>query len=611
MKYIFNILIFLCCLQTCIGIADEYGCWNVGTVSFAAHGFDKGVACPSTVCNSNYSYSAEPSTQRSLHSGFRINSGSYTTSHYDYSPQKMSVAELEEYFCGHSEAEIFCKKNLSLLLSDAFITYIKQFPEYTGYIEHFHDKFHHSSAFKRLVRKDLGKRLCHLHEELQCVQKAEEAKTRVRAQEKSKLQKLSREHKYLYASWQDAHTEHVSIDHAVRIINRMQSYEQIDELQLYTKDYRIASETKTLLATYGIDTAHITHLHGSAIEHMLHQEFVCIAHQANTLSNFVCAGTEDCLFDSLMHAIDVGTTATQELQPTIASQSADFCWAVLDLLQAAGEGVVLAGYNTAQFVYHIATQPVETVRAVIDGILYVADTLFIINDLPDQLRECDIPNKEYYYQKIAQTEQQLEDLGKTFAENIKNMQLRDWVKHGTAFIVEGILLHKVTQFTINACSHLAPLCGKLLQSIEYEEAVAACIDGEMISIGRIMPEIENATTLIQQAEESIVKSGTVVVELFAAETETLLNLLEQLANFDLNKIHHILQEHHLWGSICAEPRNWEVVKDILKKVIQNGYEGLRDGKHPCRILKIGNKNVEVVYCRTPYGLKLTNAWVQK
>jgi hypothetical protein len=69
--------------------------------------------------------------------------------------------------------------------------------------------------------------------------------------------------------------------------------------------------------------------------------------------------------------------------------------------------------------------------------------------------------------------------------------------------VEGLLLHKVTQLTFNACSRLRPLFGELLRSAKYEEIIAACVDGERISLGGLAPEIENTIMLMQEAEKDI------------------------------------------------------------------------------------------------------------
>jgi Bacterial toxin 35 len=314
----------------------------------------------------------------------------------------------------------------------------------------------------------------------------------------------------------------------------------------------------------------------------------------------------------LMEGIDVGTTALQEKCTVIASQAADFCWFVLDVIHAAGEGVVLAGYNTTAFVHQVVCHPQKTVCAFVGGICAVADALFIINDLPDQLREHDIPNKEHYYQKIADTEKRLEDLGAAAAQQIKEMKPRDWVKHGTAFVVEGILLHKITQLTISACSSLGPLLGDLLTSLKYEEAVAMYVDGERISFGGLAREVESTTTLMQQAEKAVISPiSTVVAEFFAKDTKMLLSLLEKLSEVDPNKVHHILQGHHLWCSVCTDPLNWDAIKEILKQVAQYGCENLYKGKYPSRVLVFGNKEVELVYRRMPDGvLKISNAWVR-
>ena len=101
----------------------------------------------------------------------------------------------------------------------------------------------------------------------------------------------------------------------------------------------------------------------------------------------------------------------------------------------------------------------------------------------------------------------------------------------------------------------------------------------------------------------------VATELFAAETESLLALLEALETVDSNKVLHILQEHHMWDRICTQYANWDYVKELLVKTIKHGelvmYKGL-----PSRVLKIGKEHVQIVYIRLKDGLKISNAWVK-
>jgi len=513
--------------------------------------------------------------------------------------ERLSVEQLTDYFRGCNSAEIFSRTNLSLLTSDAFVAYIKQFPEYEGYIEHFHEKFHKSSTIKQWLRKEIGKRLCQLHQEIEHKKKIKQAKIRSEAYAKYEAKQYATQHAYLFDRWQCRY-ERAQVDQKARLARRMHLYESTD-LSVFSLQQSVLSPTVVqLLHAYDIDPAQLTSVHGSALEHLLQEEFVTIAERA---AMYVSA-RGDPYHELLIEGIDVGTMAVQKKHTVLAYQAADFCWALLDLVQAAGEGVVLAGYNTAAFLHHIVCHPQETAQAFIDGICMVADTLFIINDLPDQLREHDIPNKEYYYCKIAQTEQQLEDLGTVTAQRMKEMKLRDWVKHGTAFVVEGLLLHKVTQLTVKACSRIGPLLGDLLRSIEYEEAVAACVDGEKIPLGRLAPEL----TVTAENVVSKVSAG-VAPELFTEESEKLLALLGELETVNSNKVCHILQEHHMWDRICTKYVNWESVKELLVRTIKHGEQSSYKGL-PSRVLKIGEEQVEIVYIRAEDGLKISNAWVK-
>ncbi len=518
----------------------------------------------------------------------------------DRSLTQMSAAELADYFQHASSEEIFSKEHITNILSDAFIAYIKQFPEYEGYIEHFHQKYHKSSMLKKWWRKNVGKRLCRLHEELKHEKQARQIASKAAAVQRHTIQRFEQQHGYLFAQWQQQLTAACD-DHKLRIVHRVQAYHHKNYASLSVQQRALSSQALHVLHEHAIDPTQLTSVYGSAIEHRLQDEFIQLTEAAALYQH-------DPVHQLLVEGIDAGTMALQQKQTVLAAQVADFCWATLDLIQAAGEGVVLAGYNTAAFVHQVVCHPQETVCGIIDGICAVADTLFIINDLPDQLREHDIPNKEYYYQKIADTETHLETLGNKAARAMKEMKPRDWVKHGTAFVVEGFLLHKITQLTANACSRLGLLLGDVSKSLKYEEAVAACVDGEAVSLGKLLPEIEKSTVLMDQIESSSLKSEiTAIADVCVKETNELLVLLEQL---EKNRIHHILQEKHMWHRLCGEAVDWHKVKELIRKVITEGTSSSRKG-FPTKVLLIDGETVEVVYAYRGNGsLALTNAWVQ-
>lgn len=512
---------------------------------------------------------------------------------------QLSASELADYFAQASPEEIFSKEHITVILSDAFVAYIKQFPEYEGYIEHFHQKYHKSSMLKKWWRKEVGRRLCQLHEELEREKKARQFASKAAAAQWHAIQKLKPQHTYLLTQWQQQLTAACD-DRKLRIVQRIHAYHHKNYAALSVQQRTLSSQVSHLLQEHAIDPTQLTSVYGSAVEHQLQDEFIQLTEAAVSYQH------DHVHQQLLIEGIDAGTIALQQKHALLASQVADFCWATLDLIQAAAEGVVLAGYNTAAFVHQVVCHPQETVCGIIDGICAVADTLFIINDLPDQLREHDISNKEHYYQKIADTEARLETLGNKAAQSIKDMKPRDWVKHGTAFVVEGFLLHKIINLTANACSRMGLLLGDISKSVKYEEVVAACVDGELITYPGLASDFEKSTVLMNQAGKEILASE-IISEHFLRDTQQLLQNLERIES---NRIHHILQDHHLWASLCAEPKNWECVKDILKKVIENGYESIRDGR-PTRILEINGKKAEIVFFRSPNGIKITNAWVQR
>jgi hypothetical protein len=199
LKQIFLALLFFA--LSCKG-SDGY------TTTFSERtGFYKGVLAPESY---NCAASHEQSTASVLNTSTKRSLHNYIPSTYAHNLDKpvamMFMTELEEYFHSASSAELFSTNNIAHIRSDSFVAYLKRFPEYEGYIEHFHEKFHKSSRIKQWLRKEVGKRLCQLHEELEREKKMRHSKARLVAQEQRVKKQLLEQHTYLCGNWKQLYT---------------------------------------------------------------------------------------------------------------------------------------------------------------------------------------------------------------------------------------------------------------------------------------------------------------------------------------------------------------------------------------------------------------------
>ncbi|MHB9941514.1 hypothetical protein CF065_07770 [Clostridium sporogenes] len=68
-----------------------------------------------------------------------------------------------------------------------------------------------------------------------------------------------------------------------------------------------------------------------------------------------------------------------------------------------------------------------------------------------------------------------------------------------------------------------------------------------------------------------------------------------------NKIHHILQEHHDWGKLVKDPKDWGQVSKIVSKVLNEGIEGSYKSVYS-KTLNMGGNIVEVTYVKFKNGI---------
>jgi len=91
-----------------------------------------------------------------------------------------------------------------------------------------------------------------------------------------------------------------------------------------------------------------------------------------------------------------------------------------------------------------------------------------------------------------------------------------------------------------------------------------------------------------------------------AETE---KLMESLKSLNPNDKHHILQEKHNWWKVVKNPRDWEQVERIIRRVLTEGCEKPHK-KVLKKALQIDTNIVEVTYRKFNSGnVKVGNGWV--
>ena len=88
------------------------------------------------------------------------------------------------------------------------------------------------------------------------------------------------------------------------------------------------------------------------------------------------------------------------------------------------------------------------------------------------------------------------------------------------------------------------------------------------------------------------------------------NILKEVSELGTNKIHHILQDKHLWGNVVSDANDWGQVSKVISKVMQEGIEQPYKSVFS-KTLEVNGHVVEVTYAKLSDGtIKISDAWVR-
>jgi hypothetical protein len=121
--------------------------------------------------------------------------------------------------------------------------------------------------------------------------------------------------------------------------------------------------------------------------------------------------------------------------------------------------------------------------------------------------------------------------------------------------------------------------------------------------------------LLYLAEGGALLKGAIkgLGKLFArqAAKESAEVIVKEVSELGGNKIHHILQEHHMWGKVVSDPSDWSQVAAVMSRTMTQGVEGTYKSVF-MKTLRVGDETVVVTYTKLPKGtIKISDGWVAK
>lgn len=343
-----------------------------------------------------------------------------------------------------------------------FQAYIRTLPGYQACIAQLYEHIDCGKRCKQRVQHIVGlsrdqfKQIVKtLHQELQNVRKQKDEHARqVKRQEASCKEQekqracireqqqavMAQQHEQLVAisaAWQDmTDDEDVFLAGRYRLRSNAVASSVQDNAQWYEQSYAVGPAANKALADGHMSADTFGMLYGTALQHVLHKEFVTVIDDASyACDKYQHISAVRNLGNTVIEFADIGREYNRHGAVVQASELADFCWVALDCIKAIGEGFCEGVEHTVDMVLH----PVETVTNIVKGVGLLA---YQVGHMVHEVTELAILLDANYHA----AEKKFDDMVNRFdlvlqaiQEKQKELELRDYCKGVAAFATEWYL----------------------------------------------------------------------------------------------------------------------------------------------------------------------------
>ncbi len=292
----------------------------------------------------------------------------FSTQHKSYShhtaipPHNLSTMNTQQllfHFARHGYTEEQILSRADLYASAAYLAIAKQLPKYPEYVKKYHNEYRKFNWYTKCVGRLFSfytpgyqNRFAELHQE------CEEQKHTHEARERKKHEEHAQKEKELVAYCDKIEAlmhDDITID-AVPYQHqqaRSKAHAQIKTTAIdrVTQKYTVAPDTIIFAQEYDIAEHDLNTMCGNTYEQQLHSEFLEQLGEAHAISNYYALQPKNILIDAVGHGVAIGMEANRLKQPDTATKWANFGWKALEIIQAAGEGLLLWVENTAWYDY--------------------------------------------------------------------------------------------------------------------------------------------------------------------------------------------------------------------------------------------------------------------
>jgi len=519
-----------------------------------------------------------------------------------------------------SEQQILATHELYQYVS--FQSYIRTLPGYAAYIAQLYGHIDCGKRCKQRVgciagldRHQFKQIVKTLHQELQNVRKQkDEHACQIRRQEvlrKEQEKQLTyirdtqqavmvQQHEQLVVlsvTWQN-----MTDDSAIVVAERYAARSKAavsgmqGNAQWYEQSYVVSSVASKALGDRHISADKFGMLYGTALQHVLHKEFVTVIDDAaHVYDKYQYISVARNLGNTVIEFADIGREYNLHGAVAQASELADFCWVALDCIKAIGEGFCEGVEHTVDMVVH----PIETATNIVKGVgllayhvghmVHEVTELALLLDTDYQAAENKWDDMSHRFDVVLQVIQ----------EKQKELELRDYCKGIAAFATEWYLQARLVRGL-----------GTLYESAQKQVPKLVSRFGDYMPDKKVLLGTPEGVQ-VHIADESIQAMKKVVENVTCSGLKS--EIIAEVSALGQNKIHHILaikSGKHAWHKVVQDPTNWNEVAIIISRTMQQGKEigyKLVSKKY----LTVNDSIVEVIFKRFSDGsIAISDAWVK-
>lgn len=340
---------------------------------------------------------------------------------------------------------------------------------------------------------------------------------------------------------------------------------------IYYQNYFLPELSKQYLTAHNIDIEPFTSCEGNALQHVIHQEFIVLTDTTARLWNERKNSADIKELTSVIADFtSAGVSFNHIGELHKAMTLADAGWAILDCIQAAGEGFIEGIASTTHTILH----PIEAAQNLTQTITTCGYYLGIaFNEINTVANALGNGNFDVAYNRYNVWSEHCKNVAQVLTEQCKDLKLRDVIKAITQTAVECYAttraLNGFSTFFKHAHRNAAQIAQKISNGAQEStllmstEGIPVRVAQEVITQTKLPRSNDKLLQMLSKFESQKIKVGKITCVL------------------DKRGLKHILERHHplYWNgttkgfqTFLHEKTTIQDIVRIIKQVIKQNRE---------------------------------------